>query len=521
MTRDNSSLTDVDLNTVPMAQSKSVEGRLWVTLKLLAGTEAKIHLFSTLKRLGLATHDVGHFVQKQTIHRKASKQIDSKLKKSAMQSKLSDACAYARRLRQTKNNLKNRILNKYSSNRQEGKRVVTEFIQRYRVLKLENIDRVEKKIQHLKVKDELKKSIRVIPQSTSELLNGVNLFSSDQKEVIPEPLVGPFICDESITFTEDELKILAKGPKYLVRDELSKEDFKVEVEKMVAKKKIDNMVRGRSEEDLSVGDSSRNEQIEPNQTLKTAASIVGENHAGRGNSNCNSEFNSKWEEWSGHMVFNEAEKVLDFGNLQASRYKHNKELFLPQIEKADSEAAHQTRRFELERVFNRVVNTSSNSNSNFDRFTKNKHSPNSSQSVNSSHKAKKQTISESNLTSDELNGLKSLKKRIKDGSIVICETDKSKRFAALSPSQYIQAAEVHTQKDIEIGPEQIKRLQNHVNDHVWWFNKIMNTGKNWGHDDRMAKNVVDKGEQACHMQLLIKDHKNWSPKSGTPPHLGQ
>ena len=83
MTRDNSSLTDVDLNTVPMAQStKSVEGRLWVTLKLLAGTEAKIHLFSTLKRLGLATHDVGHFVQKQTIHRKASKHVDSKLKKS-------------------------------------------------------------------------------------------------------------------------------------------------------------------------------------------------------------------------------------------------------------------------------------------------------------------------------------------------------------------------------------------------------------------------------------------------------
>ena len=124
---------------------------------------------------------------------------------------------------------------------------------------------------------------------------------------------------------------------------------------------------------------------------------------------------------------------------------------------------------------------------------------------------------ESNLTSDELNGLQSLKKRIRDGSIIICETDKSKRFATLSPSQYIQAGNVHTMKDIEICPDQIKRLQNNVNDHVWWFNKIMNTGTNWGHEDRMAKNVIDKGEQVCHMQLLIKDHKGWSPGSGTPP----
>ena len=507
MTGDISSLADVDLNTVPLAQStKSVEGRLWVTLKLLAGTEANIHLFGTLKKIGLATNDVGHFVRKQTIHKKANKSVDSKLKKSAMQSKLGDACAYARRLRQTKNALKNKILDKYRNNRQEGKRVVTEFLQRYRVLKLASIERAEKKIQHLKEKDVLKKSFKVLPRNTSEILSGVNLFLSDQKEVTPEPLVGPFICDKSITFTENELKILTKGPKYLVRDELSKEDFKVEVEKMVAKKKIDNMVKdGNGEEDLSADNSSPCEQFVPNQTLKSAASIDSK-HTGGGKP-IYSEFNSKWEEWSGHMVYNEANKVLDFGNLQASRYKHNKELFLPQIEKPDSEAAHQTRRVELERVFDRI----SSSCSNIDRFAKNKLSTNP---VNSSHK---QNISESNLTSEELSGLSTLRKRIKDGSIVICETDKSKRFAALSPSQYIQSGEVHTQKDIEIGPEQIKRLQNHVNDHVWWFSKIMNTGTNWGHSDRMAKNVIDKGEQACHMQLLIKDHKNWSPESGTPP----
>ena len=33
----------------------------------------------------------------------------------------------------------------------------------------------------------------------------------------------------------------------------------------------------------------------------------------------------------------------------------------------------------------------------------------------------------------------------------------------------------------------------------------------------MAKNVVDKGEQACNMVLLLKDHKNWNYESGKPP----
>ena len=33
----------------------------------------------------------------------------------------------------------------------------------------------------------------------------------------------------------------------------------------------------------------------------------------------------------------------------------------------------------------------------------------------------------------------------------------------------------------------------------------------------MAKNVIDKGEQACPMILLIKDHKSWVPNFNEPP----
>ena len=71
--------------------------------------------------------------------------------------------------------------------------------------------------------------------------------------------------------------------------------------------------------------------------------------------------------------------------------------------------------------------------------------------------------------------------------------------------------------DIEISPEQVKRIQNLVNDHTWWLNNIMQCGSNWNHQDRMGRNIIDKGEQVCPMVLLIKDHKAWSPESNSPP----
>ena len=195
MTGENSSPNEY-LNTVPKAQStKSVEGRLWETLKLLAGTEANIVLFDTLRKLGLATNDVRHFVFKQTIHKKAEKKVDVRLKRSAMQNKLSDACAYAKRLRQMKNNLKRKILQKYRCDGQDGKKVVMDMIRRYRELKVVEIQRAEKKIHLYKEKEELQKSIKIAPPKTSEILNGVNLFSSDQNELVSELLVGPFVCD--------------------------------------------------------------------------------------------------------------------------------------------------------------------------------------------------------------------------------------------------------------------------------------------------------------------------------------
>ena len=138
-------------------------------------------------------------------------------------------------------------------------------------------------------------------------------------------------------------------------------------------------------------------------------------------------------------------------------------------------------------------------------------------SSNSSCKNDSSVSLNSNLTIDEVEGLKSLRKKISDGSLIVCETDKSKRFAIMTRQQYLEAGFVHTKNDIEIEPHMVKKFQKCVNDHVWWARDIFNIGDNWGHSDRMTNNLMDKGEQTCQMTLLCKDHKDWTPDSDKPP----
>ena len=177
-------------------------------------------------------------MQKQTIHKKLSKSVDYKVLASAMKSKLSDACSYAKRLRQQKNTLKSRVTRKYLNNKSKSKRIIDDMVKRYRKLKILEYEKADKKIQLCKNKNELEKSLREAPAHTGEILAGVNLFSEVQGDLSPEEPLGPFICDKNLVFSKNELKLLSRGPKFMVRSDLSVEDFDVELEKMVVKKRL-------------------------------------------------------------------------------------------------------------------------------------------------------------------------------------------------------------------------------------------------------------------------------------------
>ena len=230
-----------------MVLDETVEGKLWKTLEILAATEGNIHLFDALIKKGLSTNDVTSFVSKQTIHRKVNLCVDDKVRKLAMKSKLTDALAFAKRLRQDKNVAKRQVLKKYRSQKLKGKQVVSNLIQKYRQTRSIEVEAARLKIIHLAEKNEANRVKKQAPPATVELLSEVNVFRNSETKLGKEKSLGPMICDDSLKFNSDEMKILSRGPKFMVRNELDLEDFNVELEKMLFKQRFDEMDQGKDD----------------------------------------------------------------------------------------------------------------------------------------------------------------------------------------------------------------------------------------------------------------------------------
>ena len=200
-----------NLNTVPMVlKQKNVEGRLWETLRSLAVTEGNIVLLNTLKSKNLATNDVKNFVDKQKIHKRVNKTADARVRRSAMHSKLADALAHAKRLRQTKNVLKQKFV-KQCASKSQGSRIIKNLMVRYRQTNQVEIEAAKKKVKFLHEKDVMEKVTEHIPGASRTLLEGVNIFS-DSGSVKAEPPTGLKVFDPSLQFSKDELSLLPRVP---------------------------------------------------------------------------------------------------------------------------------------------------------------------------------------------------------------------------------------------------------------------------------------------------------------------
>ena len=92
-------------------------------------------------------------------------------------------------------------------------------------------------------------------------------------------------------------------------------------------------------------------------------------------------------------------------------------------------------------------------------------------------------LTEDNLTAGERRGLKDLQKRVKDGEIIICQTDKSGRLAVLSRSQYIESGNKHLKDTTEVNLRFAETNQSVLNGHISWWAEILNIGEFWNQED--------------------------------------
>ena len=130
---------------------------------------------------------------------------------------------------------------------------------------------------------------------------------------------------------------------------------------------------------------------------------------------------------------------------------------------------------------------------------------------------KKNGEQESNLTQDEKEGLKKLKKRFKEGEIIVLPTDKSGRFGVMSYENYVKAGGKHTGKDEEVGMNEIVRTQSELNGNMSMLLKFCKTGHLWKHQDRVRSTMINQSLSLCPMYLTYKDHKGWTGEDGSPP----
>ena len=100
--------------------------------------------------------------------------------------------------------------------------------------------------------------------------------------------------------------------------------------------------------------------------------------------------------------------------------------------------------------------------------------------------------------------------------MIICQTDKSGKFAMRTREQYITAGTVHTCKDQEIIRKVSENIEMHINGHMRWWASISNLSADWNQQDRAVRNLLNHGLAVCPMALLIKDYKHFEI-GDTPP----
>ena len=122
-----------------------------------------------------------------------------------------------------------------------------------------------------------------------------------------------------------------------------------------------------------------------------------------------------------------------------------------------------------------------------------------------------------NLTEEQKDGLKNLKKRQKEGEIVIFQTDKSSKMAIDSPTNYIEAAKAHIEKDKIITSKDHDDIEKKINAHSVFWLTMMQVAKNTNDGARYKTSMMSHNSDYATQYFFRKDHKVFTDQVKGPP----
>ena len=235
-------LTSDAMSSYSDGKVNSVVSELARNWRKLNSSECNVKLFTSLLNKNISTRDIYFFIKKQADLRKVNKGLDRPLSRKAMRSKLNDACAFSVRQRRLVNQLKKKLLLATGNMRFKHRRIIKELRVKLDKEKRLQIQKDELKIKrYVELQAELEKDVQAkklrLPASLTDY-SDLKAFNTDVSK--PPEMEPPVVYDPSIDLSPDELSVLAKGPKFAVRQKLVEENFRVELEKMVCKEKYQN-----------------------------------------------------------------------------------------------------------------------------------------------------------------------------------------------------------------------------------------------------------------------------------------
>ena len=392
----------------------------------------------------------------------------------ALKYKMRDNNLHGVQLRRRRNWLRGVLETTLGGRSPDCRRIVEEVKSVCNQLRMTLRTKNRKKVEHLVRKFGVKK-FEGVDREVFKKMGEPKIFVDNSIEA--EDIKKPVIVEgegETVTLSEEECEALMLGPKFCLYNNLEEEEFETALEECIMKVKWDLM----------------GEERQPKGGLEEIAFKIA-----LGEEECRQIDLEKEEEdeivcAEARSIFDVETKTFNFAKRRATDLKRNSRVYLPRKARSvEEERKFEAMRIELKSVFKDYVS-------------------------NSCEKGGKQMI---NLTPSQSRGLKSIKKRVADGELVILPTDKSGRLSVMTRDTYKKAGLAHTLRDREASWQEVKESQRELNGHVSMVIKVFRIGSYWDHGPRVRETTMGEDMAICPMSLLFKDHKGWSASSGTAP----
>ena len=429
----------------------------------LATTEMRLHLMSELTNTKVGLADIEEFNLglkgnlKNKIDEKYCEMQESKIIKAALKMKIHDEQTTKRKLIRKRNMARTTVAGMMGKNTKKYRTAIRYLRDAAKAKKAEIRERYKNKLRDLKFKyrEDAQEKLDKIPEEMQEYLN-LSIFDREKFDKV-EIQSYEVTCVGEMQLSNEVKSVLKMHPKFCVMDALQEGAMEFEIELANAKLRI--QMQRELEEKLE-----DEEEIELSQEEKDTI---------------------EEEESKSRLTFDPITKTFDDRKRRVTDLAECSRVTLPKPLPTKYENMIEMRREIHTEIHNRYRQERCN----------------------------KDGEQESNLTKDQQEGLKTLKKKIKDGEIVVLRTDKSGKLCVASRDAYVKMGMIHTEKDKKIGWKEIEEMEKQINGHSIAWVKMHNTGESHGHKDRVIDSKVSRSKNLSTMYLAVKDHKKEPGKS--------